>query len=114
MTDRSLAKLVVTGAQGQVGWELSHQLTTLAHVISLDRKQLDLAKPEQIAGVLRDIGPQVIVNAAAYTAVDKAEDEQELAMTVNGTAVGVLAEEALRLGAFLVHYSTDYVFDGTK
>jgi dTDP-4-dehydrorhamnose reductase len=107
-------KLLVTGANGQVGWELSRSLLRLGEVVALDRGQFDLSQPDGIASIVRSINPDIIVNAAAYTAVDKAEDEQQLAMTVNGTAVGILAEEARRADALLVHYSTDYVFDGTK
>lgn len=80
----------------------------------MDRAALDLADADAIRRVMRDVRPDVVVNAAAYTAVDKAESEPEAAMAVNGTAPGVLAEEAKRLGALLVHYSTDYVFDGRK
>ncbi len=107
-------RLLVMGANGQVGWELSRSLLPLGEVIALDRCQCDLSRPERLPALIRSINPDVIVNAAAYTAVDKAEDEEALAMIVNGTAVGVLAEEARIAGAFLVHYSTDYVFDGTK
>lgn len=107
-------KMLVTGATGQVGWELARSLMPLGDVIAVDRNRCDLSRPETIAPLLRDIRPDVIVNAAAYTAVDKAESEEALATTINGTAVGVLAEEAKQCGALLVHYSTDYVFDGRK
>ena len=107
-------RLLVTGARGQVGWELSRSLMPLGDVVALDRRQCDLSRPELLPSLIRSIKPDVIVNAAAYTAVDKAEREEKLAMTVNGTAVGVIAEEARKAGIVLVHYSTDYVFDGGK
>lgn len=107
-------KLLVTGATGQVGWELARSLMPLGKAIALDRARCDLSRPETLPPLIRDIRPDVIVNAAAYTAVDKAEQEESLATVINGTSVGVLAEEAKKIGALLVHYSTDYVFDGTK
>jgi dTDP-4-dehydrorhamnose reductase len=107
-------RLLVTGANGQLGWELSRRLISLGAVIALGRDQCDLAQPSRLPDIIRRINPDVIVNAAAYTAVDKAELEEEFAVMVNGKSVGVLAEEARRVGAILVHYSTDYVFDGTK
>jgi dTDP-4-dehydrorhamnose reductase len=113
MKDVSM-KLMVTGANGQVGWELRRSLAALGSVTALDRSQCDLAQPSRLPDVVRAVKPDVIVNAAAYTAVDDAEREEALATTVNGTAAGVLAQEAARTGALLVHYSTDYVFDGRK
>ena len=107
-------RLLVTGANGQVGWELRRSLAPLGEVTALDRNQCDLSRPERLPDVVRDARPDVIVNAAAYTAVDKAEQEEQLATAINGTAVGVLAEEARKAGSLLVHYSTDYVFDGEK
>jgi dTDP-4-dehydrorhamnose reductase len=107
-------RLLVTGANGQVGWELICSLMPLGEVVGLDRSQCDLSRPERLPALIRHVKPDLIVNAAAYTAVDKAEDEEQLATIVNGTAVGVLAEEARVAGALLVHYSTDYVFDGTE
>jgi dTDP-4-dehydrorhamnose reductase len=107
-------KILLTGKNGQVGWELQRTLCTLGDVVALGSAELDLADPDAIVRVVRDIKPDLVVNAAAYTAVDKAESEPDLAMAVNGHAPGVLAEEAKRLGALLVHYSTDYVFDGSK
>jgi len=107
-------RILLTGRNGQVGWELERKLAPLGEVIATDRATLDLADPDAIRRVVRETKPDVIVNAAAYTAVDKAESEPELAMKINGFAPGVLAEEAKRLGALLVHYSTDYVFDGDK
>ena len=107
-------KILLTGRNGQVGWELERALAPLGEVVATDRSTLDLADPDAIRRVVREVKPEIIVNAAAYTAVDKAESELELAMRINGFAPGVLAEEAKRLGALLVHYSTDYVFDGEK
>lgn len=107
-------KILLTGRDGQVGWELERALPALGEVVATDRNTLDLADSGAIRRVVREAKPEVIVNAAAYTAVDKAESEPEAAMRVNGTAPGVLAEEAKQLGALLVHYSTDYVFDGSK
>jgi dTDP-4-dehydrorhamnose reductase len=107
-------KILLTGRNGQVGWELERSLAGLGEVSAFDVESMDLAVPDQIVTRLQEIRPDVIVNAAAYTAVDAAEQEPELAMAINGEAPGVLAEEAKRLGSLLVHYSTDYVFDGTK
>ncbi len=107
-------RALVTGANGQVGWELRRSLTAMGEVIAFNRKACDLSRPRDLASIIRDAKPDVIVNAAAYTAVDKAENEEELATLVNGTAVGVIAEEARKLSALLIHYSTDYVFDGEK
>jgi dTDP-4-dehydrorhamnose reductase len=107
-------KLLVTGANGQVGWELRCALAPLGDVVALDRKVCDLSRPQTLPHIIRDIGPDVIINAAAYTAVDKAEEEEALATTINATAVGRIAEEARKLGVLLIHYSTNYVFDGAK
>ncbi len=109
-----MKKILVTGKNGQVGWELQQSLAAVGDVFALDRNQLDLTNATEIRQTLRDLHPDIIINPAAYTAVDKAESDIESAMAVNGVAPGILAEEALRLGAILVHYSTDYVFDGTK
>jgi dTDP-4-dehydrorhamnose reductase len=107
-------RILLTGRNGQVGWELERVLAPLGEVIALDRARLDLSDPAAIQRVVRDARPEVIVNAAAYTAVDRAESEPALAASVNSAAPGILAEEARRCGALLVHYSTDYVFDGEK
>jgi dTDP-4-dehydrorhamnose reductase len=115
-------KILLLGKNGQVGWELQRSLTVLGEVIALDRHTVataygelsgDLSDLNGLRDTIRRVQPQVIVNAAAYTAVDKAETDRELARTVNALASQVLAEEALKLDALLVHYSTDYVFDGT-
>ncbi len=111
MTNR---KMLVFGRIGQVGWELRHKLACLGPVVGVEYPEIDFSKPDSIRNAVRAAEPAVIINAAAYTAVDKAETEPEVAMAINGTAPGVLAEEAKRLGSILVHYSTDYVFDGTK
>lgn len=107
-------RVLLLGAAGQVGAELLKSLAGLAQVTAVTRRQVDLADATALREVVRRVPAQVIVNAAAYTAVDRAESEPDLAMAVNGRAPGILAEEALRCGALLVHYSTDYVFDGTK
>ncbi|MEQ1545165.1 dTDP-4-dehydrorhamnose reductase [Methyloglobulus sp.] len=107
-------KILLTGATGQVGWELARTLLPLGEVIAVNRTQADLADLTSLIAVIQHHKPDVIVNPAAYTAVDKAETEQALAFLINAEAPGVLAEEAKKIGALLVHYSTDYVFDGTK
>ena len=104
--------VLVTGCNGQVGFELQRALAPLGRVIALDRTGCDLTRPDEIRRVARTFRPDVIVNPAAYTAVDKAEADAEMAFAINGNAPGVLAEEAKALGSLLVHYSTDYVFAG--
>ena len=111
---RPIPRLLVTGSNGQIGFELRRSLAPLGDVIALDRATCDLAQPDTLRKVVREYRPDVIVNPAAYTAVDRAETDAEMAFAVNGTAVGALADEARALGSLLVHYSTDYVFDGTK
>ncbi len=106
--------ILLTGASGQVGWELQRTLASLGRVVAPSHAELDLARPDTLAAAVRDIKPDLIVNPAAYTAVDKAESEQELAYAVNAEAPLALAKEARRLGITLVHYSTDYVFDGSQ
>ncbi|HEX7642275.1 MAG TPA: dTDP-4-dehydrorhamnose reductase [Burkholderiaceae bacterium] len=107
-------RIVLTGKTGQVGYQLERSLQGLGDVIALDSKQMNLAEPDAIRKVLRELKPQLIVNPAAYTAVDQAEKEAELAQRINGIAPGIMAEEARALGAAMIHYSTDYVFDGDK
>lgn len=120
MAEPRRRRILVTGADGQVGWELQRCLQPLGEVITsaLDagvaQRSLNLADPDAIRTLVRELRPQLIVNAAAYTAVDQAEDAVDLAMAINAVAPGVLAEEAKRCGAALVHYSTEYVFDGGK
>lgn len=107
-------KIVLTGRAGQLGHELKRSLSIQGEVIAFDRSSLDLANPEALRTALQTHRPTVIVNAAAWTAVDKAESEEAGARAINATAPGVLAVEAARIGARLIHFSTDYVFDGAK
>jgi dTDP-4-dehydrorhamnose reductase len=107
-------RILLTGKDGQLGWALSRALAPLGEILAFGRQDLDLASPERIVAVVRSARPDVIVNAAAYTAVDRAESEPQAALAINATAPSILAGEAGRSGALLVHYSTDYVFDGAK
>ncbi len=110
----SRPRILIVGYAGQVGAELQRSFSDAGEIICHDRDTVDLAVPDQVRAMVRRAAPEIILNAAAYTAVDRAESEPEAAMAVNARAPGILAEEALRSGALLVHYSTDYVFDGTK
>jgi dTDP-4-dehydrorhamnose reductase len=105
-------KILLTGKDGQVGFELVRALAPLGEVAAVGRADCDLADADGLRALVRRVAPDVIVNPAAYTAVDKAESEREPAFAVNARAPGILGEEAARLGALVVHYSTDYVFDG--
>ena len=107
-------RLLLIGNTGQLGWELQRTLQPLGIVNALDYPEINLADPASIRNTIQEYHPQVIINAAAYTAVDKAESEPEQAGAINGIGPGVLAEEAKKLNAVLIHYSTDYVFDGKK
>ena len=107
-------RILVLGRHGQVGAALTQSLQGLGELICLDRSQLDLSNPEAIRIALRELQPQMIINAAAYTAVDAAESDEATAFQINAEAPRVIAEESERLGAALIHYSTDYVFDGGK
>ena len=107
-------KILLTGKNGQVGSDLEPLLKKLGIVLATDRTRLDLACPEQIRECVRAFHPTVIINTAAYTAVDRAENEPELAAKINTNGPAVLAEESAKCGALLIHFSTDYVFDGTK
>jgi dTDP-4-dehydrorhamnose reductase len=107
-------RILLTGKTGQVGHELERSLRGLGEIVALDRSQMDLSDLDQVRDVVRTVKPALIINPAAYTAVDKAESEPELAMRINGEAPGVMAEEARKIGAAMIHYSTDYVFDGSK
>ena len=108
-----MRKILLTGVNGQVGHALKTKLVEF-EVFALSREQLDLTKSHDIRRIVRDIKPDLIINPAAYTAVDKAESEPELAYAINATAAQILAEEVARLNAALIHFSTDYVYDGTK
>ena len=107
-------QILLLGINGQLGWELLRTLATLGQVTALDYPQIDLTRPEQARRVIKRIKPQVIINATAYTSVDGAESEAEVALAINRDAPGIIAEEAKALGAVFIHYSTDYVFDGMK
>lgn len=107
-------KILLTGAAGQVGYELERSLQSLGQVTAVPRARMDLSDLDQVRDVIRSLKPGLIVNAAAYTAVDKAESEPMLARRINAEAPEVMAFEARKLGAAMVHYSTDYVFDGSK
>ncbi len=107
-------RILLLGRNGQVGWELERSLQPLGEVVGLGRKQGDLSEPGFLTEVVRNLRPHLVINAAAYTAVDRAEEEEGLARVINGEAVGLLAHAAHECGALLVHYSTDYVFDGSK
>jgi dTDP-4-dehydrorhamnose reductase len=107
-------RILLLGAHGQLGWELHRSLSSLGTVLALEYPQIDLKKPDLLRNLIQENNPQVVVNAAAYTAVDQAEAEPEIAMAVNGDAPGILADLTRRMGAIFIHYSTDYVFDGEK
>ncbi|HYW06056.1 MAG TPA: dTDP-4-dehydrorhamnose reductase [Longimicrobium sp.] len=106
--------ILVTGGTGQVGWELARALAPLGRVVTPGRDELDLADEAGVRAAVRRLAPALVVSAGAHTAVDRAESEPELARAINAAAPGALAEEAARLGAPIVHFSTDYVFDGAK
>lgn len=107
-------KILLLGANGQVGWELQRSLAPLGQLLACDRESADLENLSQLRTTIREYLPDIIVNAAAYTAVDQAESESEKAQLINAEAVALIATETKRIGAWLVHYSTDYVFDGSK
>lgn len=106
--------ILLLGKDGQVGWQLQRSLAPHGEVIACGRERCDLSDPNSVGRLIRDLKPKAVVNAAAYTAVDKAESDEKLAMLVNAISPAVMAEECSRLGALLVHYSTDYVFSGDK
>src|SRR5258706_2428690 len=106
--------ILLTGKTGQLGSELNRLLPKLGKVIAPERNELDLREPQKIREIMRNAKPELVVNAAAYTAVDAAETDEATASAVNGEAPRLLAAEAKKLGALLVHFSTDYVFDGSK
>ncbi len=107
-----MSKILVTGIAGQVGQELTQTLVPLGEIVGLSRQQLDLTQPDLIRDAIATIKPDIIINAAAYTTVDKAETESDLAIAINGTAPKILAEAANSIDARIVHISTDYVFNG--
>jgi dTDP-4-dehydrorhamnose reductase len=107
-------KILLIGKNGQVGWELHRTLAPLAEVVAVDYPEINLADPAALRRLVAETRPNVVVNAAAYTAVDKAETEKELCLQINVAGPRVLAEEAKKINALMVHYSTDYIFDGTK
>ena len=107
-------KILLTGKNGQLGDDLRHALSRLGDVVATDRQQFDLSRPDEIRKKIRELQPTLIVNAAAYTAVDQAEKDEAAALAINSEAPAIMAEEAKKIGAALVHYSTDYVFDGSK
>lgn len=109
-----MTRILLTGKNGQVGFELQRALAPLGELLALDRKGFDLHNEAQMRDVIRQFAPTIIVNPAAYTAVDKAQAESELAFTINARAPGVIGEEAAKLNALVVHYSTDYVYNGHK
>jgi len=107
-------KILLFGCNGQVGWEAQRTLACLGDVVALDQGQVDFLHPEKLKSIVADIKPDVIVNAAAYTAVDKAESEPEIARMINAVAPGELAAQARKINSTFIHFSTDYVYDGTK
>lgn len=107
-------RILLTGRTGQVGYELERSLQGLGEIVAVDQQDVDLSDLDAVRRVICQVRPALIVNPAAYTAVDQAESQPELAMRINAEAPGVMAEEARKLGAAIVHYSTDYVFDGSK
>src|SRR5262245_60080822 len=110
---RARKTILLTGVNGQLGFELEQTLRPYGEIVATDRTSLDLADADAIVACVRGLKPELIVNAAAYTAVDRAETDQAAANAINARAPAIMAEEAKRLGAVLIHYSTDYVFDGT-
>lgn len=107
-------KILLIGKNGQVGWELRRSLAPLAEVVAVDYPEINFTNTAALRRLVAETHPNVVVNAAAYTAVDKAETEKDLCHQINATGPGILAEEARKAGALMVHYSTDYIFDGTK
>lgn len=107
-------KILLIGKNGQLGRELHRTLATLGEITALDYPEIDLVQPKRLCEIIRNVSPQVIINAAAYTDVDKAENESELAWRINAEAPGIIAKEAYQINAAFIHYSTDYVFDGKK
>lgn len=109
-----MIKILLLGKNGQVGWEAWRALSCLGEVVALDYPEIDFSRPNDLVRLVNEVKPQVIYNASAYTAVDRAESEPALAQAINATTVGALAESARKMNAVLVHFSTDYVYDGRK
>lgn len=109
-----MIRILLFGKYGQLGWELRRALAPLGDILALDYPEIDLSHPDGVRPIIREFKPQVIINSTAYTAVDRAESEHDLAMAINQVAPGIMAEEGSRVGAILLHYSTDYIFDGNK
>ena len=109
-----MMRILLFGRHGQLGWELQRTLAPLGEIIAVDYPEIDLAQPAGLEQTIRDIRPRVIVNATAYTAVDRAESEPEPALAINGIAPGIMAQAAVEIKAALIHFSTDYVFNGSK
>ncbi|MBD2438300.1 dTDP-4-dehydrorhamnose reductase [Nostoc sp. FACHB-110] len=109
-----MKKILLIGSQGQVGQELQRILIPLGNIVTISRPTVDLLKPDSLPDIIQHHQPQVIINAAAYTAVEKAETEPDLALTINSTSPGRIAKVAEKIGAYFIHFSTDYVFDGKK
>lgn len=109
-----MKRILVTGINGQLGQELQKNLASSAEVIGVGRERVDFSQPETLRQIIAEVKPDMVINSAAYTGVDKAESEFDLAMAINGQAPGIIAEECQKLGSRLIHISTDYVFDGTK
>jgi dTDP-4-dehydrorhamnose reductase len=107
-------KILLTGKYGQIGYELMRVLPLLGDVTAIDKEEVDMASPDSILAVMRDIKPDLVVNTAGYTSVDRAESEEDIAMRINGTAPGVIAEELKKNGGLMVHFSTDFAYDGAK
>ena len=107
-------KILLLGKNGQLGWELHRTLQPLGILHALDYPEIDLVHPESIRQVILDTCPKIIINATAYTAVDQAEKQPDLAKSINAQAPGIMAEAAAEIGSAFIHYSTDYVFDGNK
>jgi dTDP-4-dehydrorhamnose reductase len=109
-----MRKIFLTGKDGQIGWELQRTLATVGEVIAFDRSELDLGDHDRVRKLLREMKPDIVINAAAYTDVEKAEQERDLALAINAIIPGILADEAKHQKAIFIHYSTDFVFDGQK
>lgn len=108
-----MKRVLIAGREGQVGWELKNMLSPSWEVVACNRQSFDLSDASMMRNVIREVRPHILINAAAYTAVDKAESDEDAAYKINAVAAGIMAEEAKAIGALFIHYSTDYIFDGT-